>query len=155
MDRRRESKNNSRQQRDAERPQQHRHVQTNTLQADEIAWTDRDQRLDSEPGETQTEYTPEQRQQQALVQQLSRDAHAPRSERRPQRDLLFTRRRLRQEQVRDIRARDQQHESNRAQHQPERPPHVAEKLFAERQHFRRVVLVVLRNLVRQTRLDGL
>ena len=70
-----------------------------------------------QPAAPLREEQPEQRadagQQQALAQQLPRDPQARRAERDAHAELVPARGRAREEQVRDVRARDQQHERRR------------------------------------------
>jgi hypothetical protein len=82
-----------------------------------------------------------QAQQHALHQQLAHQAPPTRSQRRAQRHLARSPRSAGQQQVRDVRARDHQHQAHRAHQQPER--HAAalyEKIF-ERRRGKRLVLV--------------
>src|ERR1051326_1406326 len=67
MKRRCDSENDSGQERNAECPQQHRHIQTDSLKTGEIARTDRNQRFDSEPCETKSKQTSDQRQSKLSV----------------------------------------------------------------------------------------
>ena len=74
----------------------------------------------------QPEHAAHQRQHDALGQQLPHDPAAAGAHRRADRDLPLADGRAHQQQVRDIRARDQQDEGDRAQQHPQRRPHVAD-----------------------------
>src|SRR5262249_35808850 len=67
-----------------------------------------------------TERSAEQRQQQALGEQLADDARPARANRQPERNLLLTCGGARNQQTRDVRACDQQHAGDDAHQQPER-----------------------------------
>ena len=60
-------------------------------------------------------------QQQALGEQLPRDAQARRAERQAQAELLAARGGARQQQVREVRARDQQHQPDDDHDRQQRP----------------------------------
>ena len=71
-----------------------------------------------------------------------RTMRAPaRAERRSHGDLLLARQRSRQQQVRDVRAGDQQHESHRRHEHEQRQPHAADRLLLQRQHAKRQAAV--------------
>ena len=64
--------------------------------------------------------TAEDREQHAFSQQLTDESPATRAERQSQPDLFLSSGCARQQEVRDVRARDQQHEANDAEQQVER-----------------------------------
>ena len=68
----------------------------------------------------EAEQAAEPREHDALDQQLADDAAAARAEREPHGDLLLPRRRARDQQARDVGARDQQHAGDDAEQQPQR-----------------------------------
>ena len=65
-------------------------------------------------GEGEAGEAAEERQQQALDEQLLHEAPARRAERQAQRDLLLPHEASRDEQIRDVGARDEQHEADHA-----------------------------------------
>src|SRR5205085_826565 len=64
--------------------------------------------------EQQTNHAAEKREHHAFDQKLFREARAIRAERKAERYLFVPHRRARQQEIRDVRARDQEHEGNRA-----------------------------------------
>ena len=80
---------------------------------------------------------PRDRQEHALGQQLSGEAAAAGAERRPHRQFLLPRQRPRQQQVGDVGARDQQHESHRRAQHDERETDTPDCLLLQRQHAKR------------------
>ena len=98
----------------------------------------------------------EQRQPDALGQQLAHDPKPARAHRGAHGHLALTRERSRQQQVRDIRARDQQHDPDRRQQHCQRRAHVAHHLLEQRHDRERqsaVGRVLLRMLLPQPRGD--
>ena len=86
--------------------------------------------------------------QRAFGQQLPHEPLPARAERGADGDFLLARRRAREQQVRDVGARDEQHERHRAQHHEHRAAHVADDRFDERHDVDRegpVALVLLAN----------
>ena len=73
----------------------------------------------------QPEHAAGQREQDAFGQQLPDDAAASRADGRADRDLALAARRAHEQQVGDVRARDQQDEADGAEQDPERRPDVA------------------------------
>ena len=63
-------------------------------------------------GQKQSDHTPEHRQQHVLSNKLPNDPPASRTEGAPKRELPFPRDPARQLQIRDVRAANQQEESN-------------------------------------------
>ena len=81
----------------------------------------RDQRLDAPLRQKQSQTAAEQSQQRALDQQLPDQPEASSAQRRADGDLFLPCRSARQQQVRHVRAGDQQHETDRAeQHEQQR-----------------------------------
>ena len=74
----------------------------------------------------------DQAEDHALGEQLADQAAATGAERGPHGDLALARRRAREQQVRDVHARDQQHEADGAEQQPERASQVADHRFVQR-----------------------
>jgi hypothetical protein len=63
---------------------------------------------------------------------LTDDARAAGAERRANRDFLPARQRTREQEIGDVGARDEQHESDGANQHDERAPDVADDLFLQR-----------------------
>ena len=80
----------------------------------------------------QAERAADDRQHHALGEQLADDAAARAAERGADRDLALAARGAHQQQVRDVRARDQQHEADGAEQHEQRLPHVADEHLADR-----------------------
>jgi hypothetical protein len=78
--------------------------------------------------------TTDQREQDALGDELTHDPSAPCTERRPHGDLCLAPGRPDEQQVRDIGARDEEHERHGAEHRVECSPDIADDLFSERLH---------------------
>ena len=72
--------------------------------------------------------------QQALGEQLPGDAARAGAERGMDRELLLPPFRADQEQVRDVRAGDEQHDADRAEQHPQHPADVADHVLRERPH---------------------
>ena len=91
------------------------------------------------------------RQHQALDQQLTHDAAARRAERQPQRHLALTRGAARQQQIRDVRARNQQHAGDDRHQHPQRPPQLSahRRIPSRRGHDVDLVLVQVAPLRRR------
>ena len=104
-----------------QREQQHRAVDLNRLDAEQVHRHGRNQRRGRAPREARPTTAPTTDEQHAFSQQLADQVGARRAERRPHRDFARARRGARQQQVRDVRAGDEQHEADRAhQHQQRR-----------------------------------
>ena len=68
----------------------------------------------------------------ALRQELLHDATPTRAERQPHGDLALATRRTREHEVRDVRARDEQHERDGAEHDQHHRPDIARDVLAVR-----------------------
>ena len=118
-------------------------------------------RLDAEPAnpddrEQQADDAGDERQQNALDEQLADDLPAACANRDTDAHLARSSSGLGQEQVGDVRARDQQHEPDRSHQRPEEQRDLrAENAFDERIGVRPEILVGLRILRGQRRADGL
>jgi hypothetical protein len=91
-----------------------------------------DKRLCRPDGDEHSENRRAEREEEALGEHLLNEPRSTRAERSPQRHLTFTGGRARHEQSADIGAGNDQHEGNRAEHQPECRPHVADQLVRQR-----------------------
>ena len=74
----------------------------------------------------------DQAQQDRLGDELANQPRAARADRGAHRQLALPRRAARQQQVRDVGARDEQHQSDRAEQHQQRPLHVADDHLAQR-----------------------
>jgi hypothetical protein len=117
--------------RDERRERQHAAVDPDLGQARHALRLERQQRVDQAPGEERAERAAYQREQQALGEQLAHDAAAARPERRAQRELALARADAREQQVRDVHARHEQHQPDRAEQHEQRLAGVADERLAE------------------------
>ena len=84
---------------------------------------ERHEQAHAAPRERQTDDGPGNREQQALGQEIARDAETAGAERPADGDLAAARFRSHQEEIGDVRARDEQHETDRREQNPERAFH--------------------------------
>ena len=77
----------------------------------------------------------------SLGDSLPDDPRARRAERAPNRQFLPPRRAACQQQVRDVRARDEQHDTHAGEQHPQRTAHVGESDFLKSHHDRALSLV--------------
>ena len=91
----------------------------------------RDEAREPEPGESAGD-----RQQQAFDQQLTREPPARAAERGAHRELRFAGRAAREEQARDVDARDQQQQRDSPKQDPEHAAGAADRVGLQRQHVR-------------------
>ncbi len=102
------------------------------------------QRVDArqaQRGEREADGAAGEREQDAFGEQLPQDAGAARAERRADRHLLLARHRARQQQVRHVRAGDEQDEPDRAGQHQQRRAHVADDFLLERDDVEREAAV--------------
>ena len=112
------------------------------------------EQVDADDRQREAEDAADQRQQHALDEQLADDAPARRAERHADADLARAVRGAREQQVGDVRARDQQHERDRAHQRPEHDPDLpAVLLLVVGDDPRRDVLVGRRIVVGEPRDD--
>ncbi len=93
---------------------EHGGVEANLAQPRRAARRDGHEPVDGPHAEQQAGDPAERREQQALGQQLADDAARPAPSATRTRELAAARRAARQQEVGDVRARDQQHEADRA-----------------------------------------
>ena len=86
--------------------------------------------------EHEADHAAGERQQHALGQQRARDAATTRAQRRAHRELLLASLGADEKQVRDVPARDEQHDAHRGQENPEDAPDVADHVLGQRAHVR-------------------
>ena len=136
-DRRGETEDEPRDERQPETEEQNADVHLHGAGARQIGGRDGHQRPDAPRAEQQPGGAAGQREHHAFRQQLAHQAPAPGAEGGAHRDFARSRRRAREQQVRDVDARDQQHEADRAEQDPERPliglrHRVQQRLHADR-----------------------
>ena len=136
--------------RHGEGEQQDHRVDRDVVEARQIAWRQRDEHAhravrEAEPGDAADET-----EHDALGQQFVRDASAARAERRPNGQLLLPPFCPDEQQVRDVRARDQQHHADRPHQHPEHRSDVANQIGLEQPHHRRE-LRLFEQLLREPR----
>src|ERR1019366_8709978 len=132
LPRRREAKHHARAQRRQHGEQQRRAVQAHFSQARQIVGRRAQQRDDTELRQRHSQYRRRQRQQQVLHGELADHAPAARAQRGAYGHLPRAGRSPRQQQVRHIGARNQQHQPHRSQQQVERRAHSAHQPFLQR-----------------------
>ena len=102
----------------------------------------------------QSQGSPTHRQQQALRQHLPDDPGALRAKRRADGNLLPAIDTSREHQVRNVRARDQQHEHDRAKQHEKRLPDITHGLFTKRHNRRAPTRRIRRVLLGDSRGNG-
>jgi hypothetical protein len=135
VQRRREAEEDSCEQRDTEREEQHAGIQQHgraRIKPRNIAGMDRQQRRESRRAEQQPANPAEPRQQQALRHQLRRDLPASGSDRRADGDLAASAEGARQQQIGHVGARDQQQAAHRGQQHQQRRTDVASDILDQR-----------------------
>ena len=95
-------------------PPVHSHQRAAFADAGQIGGVDRQQRANARHAEREAEDAADQRQHDAFGEQLPHDAAAPGAQGRAHRNLAPASGRAHEQQVRDVRARDQQHEADGA-----------------------------------------
>ncbi len=101
--------------------QHHARVHLDAVGARQGTRRERAKRMRARPREQQADAAGEERQCQTLGQHLPRQPRRPGAERRPQRELVAPLDRARQHQVGDVGARNQDHERDRPEEEPQRP----------------------------------
>ena len=129
---RREAEHGAGRERDGEREHQHPRVDREVARAREAVGKRGDQRAESRDGHGQAERGAGCREHAPFGHELREQAPAARAERRPHGEFLVPRFGARQQQVRQIRARDQQDEQHRALQHPHRRPRAADDLRLQR-----------------------
>ena len=125
---RRETEEHRRRNRDPHREDEHPDVQLageTPRRVQQIRRGQREQPSDAPRRDDDAERAAGEREHRALRQQLADDAPAPGAERLAYRHLACARSAARQQQVRDVGARDQQHEDDRAHEHQQRRRRVA------------------------------
>ncbi len=131
----------------ADGEEQHGAVDAHGVEARQVRRVQPRQRPRAGPREHEPGQAAAGRQHEALGRELPQEPRAAGAERAAHRHLALARGRAREEQVRDVRARDQQHEADRHEQRHERPPRVLDDVVLERHdadlHARRFVHRVL------------
>ena len=119
----------------AEREREHPAVDGNLLDARHVGRQAADEQRHAPEREQETGGAADQAEHGAFGQELTDDAAAARAERVADGDLTLTRAGPREQQIRDVRAGDQQHEADRAEHHQQARAHVADDLVLKRDDF--------------------
>ena len=130
-----EAEQQSRRERHRQREEEHARVDAG-VQVDGVG-QERDEPRADGGREDEPEQRPSDREQRALHEQLADDAPARRADRQPHRGLSAPRERPGEAQVRDVQAREQQHEDRRRQQHQQRPlqaPAEVRPALRRRQH---------------------
>ena len=143
MHQRRETKDQTGDDRHAEREGQDRRIDGHFGGARQAARINAQQSVDTNAREKQSEETADNREQHPLGHELPQQPAAPGTQRGPHRELAMARLRAREQQVGEIRARDQQHESNRGLQHPDRAAGAADDLLLHGIHLQDVAEVGL------------
>ena len=100
-------------------------VEPDLLGARQPAGPERHKRANADSRQQDSEHASEKRQHRALGQALAHQPAAARAERHAHGKLPLAGNRARQQQAGHIHARNQQHQADRTQQQPERGPHIS------------------------------
>ena len=130
--RRHEPEHDARDERDAEREREHASVDADLVESRNLRRAELAEHFDAAIASTSPSDTAERRQQHALGEQLANDALAARADGRANRHLLLPHRGAREQKVRDVAARDEQHEPDGAEQHVQREADVADDLVDER-----------------------
>ncbi len=141
--RRREPEEHGRGRREQEREERHAPVDAHLVEPRDGGRRQRHERARRPDGEREAERPAGERDHEALGQQLPHEAPAPGAERGAHGELGRPARRAHEQEARHVRARDEQHEADRAQEHPERPADVADDLPAQAQGLHAPPRVVL------------
>ena len=153
LQRRREAEQQGRRERGRQRERRDSPIHRDGIETRQSRRSERQDRADRPARDEQAARAARQRQQQTLGQELARQPGPPRAERRPYRQFARTGRGAREQQVRDVRAGDEQHEGHRAEQQVQRRPGAAGDLLPQRHDRRAFVCVAQRIGGREPRGD--
>ena len=132
LHRRAEAEHDRGQERHREREQQHGRVHRDLREPRQVSRRHEDERAHAGDRERESGDAAGHRDRQRLDQQLPDDAGSIGAERVAHRDLGLPRRRLSEQQMRDVGARDQQQHRHGNLQQHDQRPHVADDLFVKR-----------------------
>jgi hypothetical protein len=144
----RESEDNASDDGDAQCEGQHGTVDGDRVEARDVPWVHRPDDVETGLGDQQACAATQQAEHDAFRQQLPQQPLPARAERRADRHFLLTAGGACEQQVGDVRARDQQNQGNRSEEYQDGPTHVADDLFEQWNHAdreRSVALVLLAN----------
>ena len=141
LHRRREAEDQRRHEREQERRQEDAAVERRVGEPRNVGRPERDQRRRAPAGERERARRADRIEHRRLRQELPHEPPAPRAERLADRDLAVARGRARQQQVGDVRARDEHDEADGAEEDVERRLHVAHRVVLQRRHAGAHVLV--------------
>ena len=144
LERRRRADEQPGHQRDADRERDDGAVHPHFAEARDAERLETGQRVAAPGRDEKPRHRADHRQQQAFRQQLADEPPAAGAERRPHRELALARGRACEQQVGDVRARDEQHEADGAQQQQQRGPRVFDDVAVQRGDRELEVSVVLR-----------
>ena len=149
-----ESENDTGGERDEQGETEDRGVELNRADARNVLRDGLDQSFGSPLREKQPEPAAQTGEEHALGQELPDDAHAAGAHRGAQRDFLSASRGAREQKVRDVGVRNQQHADDRAEQDIQGGADVADHVFPQRPGSHAKKRVRLRILFRQTGGDG-
>ena len=110
----------------AERERQHGAVEADGLESRDVARIDGAHDVEARLGDQQTGRAAEEAEHDAFREQLANEPVPAGAERGADRDFLLPSGGAREQQVCDVRARNQQHERHRSEQHEHRPPHVSD-----------------------------
>ena len=119
-------------QRRAHGKRHHRRIDPHVLKARQVLRAERQQQPDADPREPDAGDGAGAGEHQALGEQLAHEARPRAPERRPHRQLALARGRADEQQVRDVGARDEQHERHRPHERQDRGPDVGDQILVHR-----------------------
>ena len=143
---RREAERHAGEQADERGEREHARVGSNVAGAREIFRQQCDDSRGAPEREQQPGRAPEQREHDALGQQLSHDPPSPRAQGRADADFPLPRRGASEQQIGDVHASDEQHAARRAEQDQQRRPHFGRQVAEDRQRFRKLIPVRVRIL---------
>ncbi len=132
----------------------HHAVQPDLLEARHVAGLQQEDQIAAPGRDDQARAGPESTQHGRLREELAHEAAAARAHRRAHGELPLARRGARQQQVRDVRAGDQQDEAHRAEQDEERRAHLSDHGLVQRAHGEAHALVRIGIGGGQARADG-
>ena len=143
LHRRNQPQNESREQRQRKGEGNGPCIQRNLRKPRQIRWTQRGQEPESCERNPHRQRPAHEAQRHALQQQLPRNPQPPCTQRRANRQLHLPRLRSHQQQIRQIGARDHQHQPDGCHHHPQNARYVPDHLLLERLHRRRDLPVLI------------
>ncbi len=150
---RREAEDQARDQRDRQGEHQRRHIDRHFAESRQIRGRQRKQRRHSPARDDHAASSREQGKHHALSEHLPDQPHAAGADRRAHHQLASARRRAREQQVRDIGARNQQHERHRGEQHQQRLPRIADHDLLHRHNRDALLAVTERVLLAESRCD--